>query len=107
MHGLADNSIPHGQSVLLYEALAQAGIDATLRLIDGLPHTFFNRTNLDELAGPFRMDVRWHPRGGTERRRTDRCGVFDVAGVLQEPPALSRAAYLPPTRTAKRQRRNR
>jgi acetyl esterase/lipase len=79
MHGLADNSIPHGQSVLLYEALAQAGTDATLRLIDGLPHTFFNRTNLDELAGPFRMDVREHPRGGTERRLTDRAGVFDVA----------------------------
>ena len=79
MHGLADNSVPHGQSVLLYEALAQAGADATLRLIDGLPHTFFNRTNLDELAGPFRMDVREHPRGGAERRLTDRAGVFDVA----------------------------
>ena len=37
MHGLADNSVPHGQSVLLYEALARAGADATLRLIDGLP----------------------------------------------------------------------
>jgi acetyl esterase/lipase len=79
MHGLADNSVPHGQSVLLYEALAQAGADAILRLIDGLPHTFFNRTNLDELAGPFRMDVREHPRGGAERRLTDRAGVFDVA----------------------------
>ncbi len=79
MHGLADNSVPHGQSVLLYDALAHAGTDATLRLIDGLPHTFFNRTNLDELAGPFRMDVREHPRGGAERRLTDRAGVFDVA----------------------------
>jgi fermentation-respiration switch protein FrsA (DUF1100 family) len=79
MHGLADDSVPHGQSVLLYEALAQAGADATLRLIDGLPHTFFNRTNLDELAGPFRMDVREHPRGGTERGLADRVGVFDVA----------------------------
>ena len=65
--------------MLLYEALAQAGADSTLRLIDGLPHTFFNRTNLDELAAPFRMDVREHPRGGAERRRTDRAGVFDVA----------------------------
>ena len=27
MHGLADNSVPHGQSVLLYEALAAAGAD--------------------------------------------------------------------------------
>ena len=83
MHGLADSSVPHGQSVLLYEALAAAGNDVTLRLIDGLPHTFFNRSNLDELAGPFRMDVRQHPKGGPkggeEQRAVDRAGVFDVA----------------------------
>ena len=58
MHGLADSSVPHGQSVLLYEALKAKGKEATLRLIDRLPHTFFNRTDLDEVAGPFRMDVR-------------------------------------------------
>jgi acetyl esterase/lipase len=83
MHGLADSSVPHGQSVILYEALAAAGNDVTLRLIDGLPHTFFNRSNLDELAGPFRMDVRQQPKGGPnsgkEQRTVDRAGVFDVA----------------------------
>lgn len=79
MHGLADNSVPHGQSVLLYDALRAAGRDVTLRLIDGLPHTFFNRTDLDELAGPFRMTVRTHPAGGPERVSEDRAGVFDVA----------------------------
>jgi acetyl esterase/lipase len=79
MHGLADGSVPHGQSVLLYEALAAAGNDVTLRLIDGLPHTFFNRSNLDELAGPFRMDVRRHAKGGREQPSVDRAGVFDVA----------------------------
>ena len=87
MHGLADSSVPHGQSVVLYEALAAAGNDVTLRLIDGLPHTFFNRSNLDELAGPFRMDVRQHskggakggPEGGDEQRAVNRAGVFDVA----------------------------
>ena len=63
----------------MYEALAAAGNEVTLRLIDGLPHTFFNRTNLDELAGPFRMDVREHPKGGQETKRVDRAGVFDVA----------------------------
>ena len=63
MHGLADNSVPHRQSVLLYDALATAGNDVTLRLIDGLPHTFFNRSDLDELAGPFRMAVRERARG--------------------------------------------
>jgi acetyl esterase/lipase len=78
MRGLADNSVPHGQSVLLYDALAKAGTDVTLGLIDGLPHTFVNRTNLDDLAGPFRMDVREQVRGGNELRREDRAGVFDV-----------------------------
>jgi acetyl esterase/lipase len=79
MHGLADSSVPHGQSVLLYEALKREQRDVTLRLIDGLPHTFFNRTDLDETAGPFQMQVREHPRGGPEVRRTERAGVFDVA----------------------------
>lgn len=78
MHGLADNSVPHQQSILLYEALIAAGNDATLRLVDGLPHTFFNRTNLDELAGPFRMDIRTHPAGGVEEQSVERAGVFDV-----------------------------
>ena len=79
MHGLADSSVPHGQSVLLYEALKTAGQDVTLRLIDGLPHTFFNKTDLDETAGPFRMQVREHPRGGPESQREDRAGAFAVA----------------------------
>ncbi len=79
MHGMADNSVPHGQSVMLYEALAKAGNNAQLRLIDGLPHTFFNRTNLDELAGPYRMDVRTAVRGRAERTAVETAGVFDVA----------------------------
>jgi hypothetical protein len=79
MHGLSDNSVPHHQSVMLYEALTAAGNTATLRLVDGLPHTFFNRTNLDELAGPFRMDVRERANNSPERTRVDRAGVFDVA----------------------------
>jgi acetyl esterase/lipase len=79
MHGLADSSVPHGQSVMLYDALKGAGHEVTLRLIDGLPHTFFNRTDLDDVAGPFQMQVRDHPRGGPERQRVERAGVFDVA----------------------------
>lgn len=79
MHGLADSSVPHGQSVLLYEALKTARREVTLRLIDGLPHTFFNRSDLDEVAGPFRMQVREHPRGGPEVQRIEREGVFAVA----------------------------
>ena len=80
MHGLADNSVPHGQSVMLYDALKSAGHEVTLRLVDGLPHTFFNRTDLDDVAGPFQMQVREHPRGGPEVQRVERAGVFAVAG---------------------------
>ena len=79
MHGLADGSVPHGQSVLLYDALKAAGHEVTLRLIDGLPHTFFNRTDLDDVAGPFQMQVRVHPRNGPEVQRSERLGVFDAA----------------------------
>lgn len=79
IHGLADASVPHGQSVMLYDALKAAGADVTLRLVDGLPHTFFNRTDLDDTAGPFRMQVREHRRGGAEAQRVERDGVFNVA----------------------------
>jgi acetyl esterase/lipase len=79
MHGLADSSVPHGQSLLLYEALKAAGNDVTLRLVDGLPHTFFNRTDLDDTAGPFRMQVHEHRRSAAEAHRVDRDGVFAVA----------------------------
>ena len=79
MHGLADSSVPHHQSVMLYDALKVAGHEVTLRLIDGLPHTFFNRTDLDDVAGPFQMQVREHPRGGPEVRRVERAAAFDVA----------------------------
>lgn len=78
MHGLADNTVPHSQSVMLYDALAEKGNDVTLRLVDGLQHTFFNRNDLDEVAAPFRMDVR-ESRAGREQRREDRGGVFEVA----------------------------
>ena len=57
MHGLADNSVPYQQSDPVLRSARAADNKATMRLVDGLPHTFFNRTNLDELAGPFRMEV--------------------------------------------------
>lgn len=79
MHGLADSSVPHGQSVMLYEALKREGRDVTLRLIDGLPHTFFNRTDLDEVAGPFQMQVRESRPGAPEAQRSERAGAFEVA----------------------------
>lgn len=62
LHGLADTTIPPDQSVLLYDALAAHGNDATLCLIEGLGHGFLNRTHLDE-AGARRMIVRRHVPG--------------------------------------------
>jgi acetyl esterase/lipase len=78
MHGLADNTVAHGQSVMLYEALAAKGNDVTLRLVDGLQHTFFNRNDLDDVAAPFRMDVRVS-RGGREQVTEEMGGVFVAA----------------------------
>ena len=86
MHGLADSSVPHRQSVMLYDALKSRGNEVTIRLVDGLPHTFFNRTDLDDVAGPFQMQVREHPRGGPEAHRLDRAGVFAVRPAVLPPP---------------------
>jgi acetyl esterase/lipase len=79
MHGMADDMVPIRQSTRLYDALAAAGAEVELRLIDGLPHMFFDRTDVDDVAGPFRMEVRTHPRDGSARTAIDRAGVFDVA----------------------------
>jgi acetyl esterase/lipase len=80
LHGLADNSVPHHQSILLYEGLAGVGKDVTLRLVDGLPHGFVNYSGIDEGAGPFRMHVRRHRDGGlTEWSSIETANVFDVS----------------------------
>lgn len=79
MHGLADGSVPHGQSVLLYDALVKAGADIELRLIHGLPHTFFNLPGIDDIAGPFGMEISRHRPGTAETRATETRKVFDVA----------------------------
>lgn len=79
MHGTADDMVPARQSVRLYDALAAAGAEVELRLIDGLPHMFFDRTDLDDLAAPFRMEVRAHAPDGAERTSVDHASAFDVA----------------------------
>jgi acetyl esterase/lipase len=80
MHGLADSSVPHHQSIMLYEALSGLGKDVTLRLIDGLPHGFMNVSDIDTVAGPFPMRVRRHRDSGvTEWAATETASIFDVA----------------------------
>jgi acetyl esterase/lipase len=80
MHGLADNSVPHHQSIMLYEALSALGKDVTLRLVDGLPHSFMNVSDIDTIAGPFQMQVRMHRDSGvTEWASVETTSIFDVA----------------------------
>jgi acetyl esterase/lipase len=56
MHGLADTAVPALQSELLYEALAAAGAEAELHLIDGYGHGFFNAPDLPDFQGPAFLD---------------------------------------------------
>jgi acetyl esterase/lipase len=80
MHGLADNSVPHHQSVMLYEALSALGKEVTLRLVEGLPHGFMNVSDIDTVAGPFQMQVRMHPDAGvTEWTGVQTASIFDLA----------------------------
>jgi acetyl esterase/lipase len=70
VHGLSDTTVPVHQSLLLYEALAAAGNEVTLGLIEGLGHGFLNRSHLD--AGAPR---RWMVR--TSRERHESSSVAD------------------------------
>jgi acetyl esterase/lipase len=80
MHGLADNSVPHHQSIMLYEALSALGKDVNLRLVDGLPHGFMNVSDIDTVAGPFQMQVRMHRDSGvTEWTGIETASIFDVS----------------------------
>jgi dipeptidyl aminopeptidase/acylaminoacyl peptidase len=78
MHGLADNAVPYHQSVMLYKALTARHNDATLRLIDGLPHGFFDRSDTDDLAGPVRMQVS-ESHHSYEPPHYEQARVFDTA----------------------------
>jgi acetyl esterase/lipase len=77
LHGLADTTISSHQSVLLYEALASHGNDATLCLVEGLGHGFLHRTHLDD-APPRRMTVRRREAGARERVTTIAQPVFPL-----------------------------
>jgi acetyl esterase/lipase len=57
VHGLADTTVAPQQSELLFDALARERNEATLVLIEGLGHGFFNRPALDD-GGDHRIRVR-------------------------------------------------
>ncbi|WP_162617914.1 alpha/beta hydrolase [Salinicola halophilus] len=56
LHGLSDTAVPWQQSRLLFDALSRTDNPATLGLIEGLGHGFFNRNALDD-DGPRTMHV--------------------------------------------------
>jgi acetyl esterase/lipase len=55
-HGTADVLVRHDQSVLLHEALAAAGVETTLYLLEGYRHGFLNPAGVVEVPGPGVMD---------------------------------------------------
>ena len=70
LHGSSDTTVAPHQSELLFEALSGAGNDATLVLVEGLGHGFFNRPALEEGAG-HRMRVRTSADPGGPCRPVD------------------------------------
>lgn len=55
-HGTADVLVRPKQSVLLHEALAAAGVESTLYLVDDFRHGFLNPAGTVEVDGPKVMD---------------------------------------------------
>ena len=75
LHGLSDTTIAPHQSELLYAALAAAGTDVTLALIEGLGHGFLDRTHLDD-RGPRAIEVRRRMPDGSEAITMQRQLIF-------------------------------
>jgi acetyl esterase/lipase len=77
MHGLSDTAVPVHQSELLYEALIAKGNEATLCLIEGLSHAFFNKNDLDD-NHPHPVTIRSGGPGETEQRVDCEIRIFEL-----------------------------
>jgi acetyl esterase/lipase len=77
MHGTSDTAVPAHQSELLYQALLEKGNDATLCLLEGLGHAFFNRNDLDD-QGPYSATIRSARTGEPEHIKTDHVKIFEM-----------------------------
>jgi acetyl esterase/lipase len=77
MHGLSDTAVAAHQSELLYEALIAKGNEATLCLIEGLGHAFFNRNDLDNNE-PYSASIRRAGDGETEYIRNREIRIFEM-----------------------------
>lgn len=77
MHGLSDSAVPVHQSELLYDALTAQGNEATLCLIEGLGHAFFNRNDLDDNQ-PYSAAIRTAAPGEAERIENRKIRIFEL-----------------------------
>jgi acetyl esterase/lipase len=77
MHGLNDTAVTAHQSELLYEALIAKGNEATLCLIEGLGHAFFNKSELDDKE-PYSASIRRAGDGETEYIRNREIRIFEM-----------------------------
>ncbi|MGS2777033.1 alpha/beta hydrolase fold domain-containing protein [Robertmurraya sp. GLU-23] len=77
MHGTNDTAVPAHQSELLYQALLEKGNDATLCLIDGFGHAFFNNNDLDKHE-PYSARLRTTRAGEKELTETTHVKIFEM-----------------------------
>ncbi|MDF2788211.1 MAG: alpha/beta hydrolase [Neobacillus sp.] len=77
MHGLSDTAVASHQSELLYQALIAKGNEATLCLIEGLGHAFFNKNELDDNE-PYSASIRRAGDGETEYIRNREIRIFEM-----------------------------
>jgi len=76
LHGLSDAAVPAHQSELLYNALIEQENEATLCLIQGLGHGFFNNNDLDEQ--PLVVELRHAEAGKPEHVITSEARIFEL-----------------------------
>ena len=76
LHGMSDFAVPFSQSELLYKALSEQGNEATLCLIEGLGHAFFNKNDLDDQ--PLEVTVCKAGRGEPKQIETGSKRIFEL-----------------------------
>ena len=77
LHGSADLLVPPGQSEILHAALAAAGVESTLCLIDGLGHAFLNGRQFESRPCPAVTIRSFVPARG-ERIATGPSATFEL-----------------------------
>lgn len=79
LHGLSDTAVPWQQSRLLFDALVRTGNPATLGLIEGLGHGFFNRNTLDD-DGPHTFHL--YRSDAPDQVRVEQHDVFGLVAAF-------------------------